>query len=161
MKKNICRPITFYNNFIPLEKYLQDWQFCAFGTVDGIDVDNDILFDTMDQSITQRILEDQKNFCQRLQGKFAAQRIYAVRFGESQADEEFWEKEDYFPFFFFCRIQCDNGKQKVWEDRENLEKRLQLEGSIKAITYLTYDNSDLLLILRTIDYNTGAAVINA
>ena len=37
---NICRPITFHNQYIPLceSEEGEEWAYLAFGTVDGIDV---------------------------------------------------------------------------------------------------------------------------
>lgn len=42
-KKNICRPIIFYNNYVPPVGEVQKWDYCAFGTVDGIDVEDSIV----------------------------------------------------------------------------------------------------------------------
>ena len=38
MEKNICRAITFFNNFIPPMESEEVWEFVAFGAVDCIEV---------------------------------------------------------------------------------------------------------------------------
>lgn len=77
--KNICRPITFINDYMPIkERSKEKIEFCAFGIVDGIRVGDALVFDEAKSSITDQIWEDQKIFKRSLEGKYNAQRIYIV-----------------------------------------------------------------------------------
>lgn len=159
-KINVCRPITFYNNFMPSEEMEVIWDYCAFGAIDGVDVGENILLNG-NRTVTECIWESQKQFCSNLKGHYAAQQVYAIRFDEQDAECAFWSGNNDYPFFFFSRIQCDENRTEVWKNREKLEKALQIQDKVKAMIYLTYDNTDLLLVLRTVKYEIGAEVINA
>lgn len=144
---------------MPLAEMDQKWEYCALGAVDGIDVGENILND-MYSTILESIWESQKRFCKSLKGNYAAQQIYALRYDDPDIEDNFWKGNEAYPFFFFCRIQCDENKIKVWNNRAQLEKAIQIKDKVKAMIYLTYDNTDLLLVLRTIKYDIGAELIN-
>lgn len=56
--KNICRPITFINDYMPIRGKNNDKpEFCAFGIVDGIEVGNAFALDDAGAGITDRIWE--------------------------------------------------------------------------------------------------------
>lgn len=159
-KYNILRAITFYNNFIPPATAEIDWQFCCFGVVDGINISSQILCGT-DENIVMKIWDQRKVFCNSLIGKWNAQQIYGIRHDDPDKENVFWENDNTaFPFFFFCRIQCDDNKISLWKKRDAFEQEIQSDAKVRAITYLTYDNSDLIMILKTSDYKTGAGIIN-
>lgn len=157
-KRNICRAVTLYNNYIPTICRKPDWGYCAFGTVDGIDVSENILLSDGTR-VTEEIWEQQKTWRHQLEGKYAAQKIYVVRYDDVDIEREFWE-DDRLPFFFFCRIQCGRDKMPFLKDRSKFEKRLNINGKTAGITYLTYDNSDLFVVIKAIDYESGAGLIH-
>lgn len=157
-KRNICRAVTLYNNYIPTMCRKPNWEFCAFGTVDGIDVSENIL-SSDGTKVTEEIWEQQKTWRHQLEGKYAAQKIYVVRYDDVDIEREFWE-DDQLPFFFFCRIQCGRDKMPFLKDRSEFEKRLNIYGKTAGITYLTYDNSDLFVVIKAIDYESGAGLIH-
>lgn len=101
----------------------------------------------------------QKTWRHQLEGKYAAQKIYVVRYDDVDIEREFWE-DDQLPFFFFCRIQCGKDKMPFLKDRGEFEKRLNTSGKTEGITYLTYDNSDLFVVIKAIDYESGAGLIH-
>lgn len=157
--KNICRPITFINDYMPISgKRRERDEFCAFGVVDGIRVDNPLPLDDTKNSITNQIWEDQEKFNKGLEGKYNAQRVYIVRWEEEEAERSFWEGNER-PFFFFCRVQCDGDKMLFMRDRTSWEGSLQ-SNEIAIKTYLTYDNTDLFIVIRASQYSKGAEVIN-
>lgn len=157
-KQNICRTITLYNNYIPAIGDEPDWEFCTFGAVDGINVSNNILVND-GRELTEEIWDREKNWKCQLKGEYAAQKIYAVRYDDVEVEQRFWE-DNSLPFFFFCRIQCGREKMIFLRDRNGFEKILNISGKTQGITYLTYDNSDLFIVIKSIDYETGAGLIN-
>lgn len=161
MKKiNICRPIIFYNNFVPPIKEVQEWKYCAFGTLDGIDVEKNIAREN--EQILSSIWKHQREFCEKLNGKYMAQVIYAVKYDEWEKDHVFWgeETDSEYPFTFFTRIQCNGDVKTLWEKRTAFQERLDCLSHVKASVYLTYDNSDFIIILKTDTYTYGAAIVN-
>lgn len=160
MKKNICRPITFYNNFVPPINEVQKWRYCAFGTLDGIDVGENIA--EKDEQILSSVWKHQQKFYKKLNGKYMAQVIYAIKYDEWGIDQKFWSKktDSKYPFAFFMRVQCRGDINILWRDRDVYQKRINQIDDIIANVYLTYDNSDLIIILKTATYRQGAAIVN-
>ena len=161
MKKvNICRPVIFYNNFVPPVKKVQEWTYCAFGTLDGIDVGENIAQEH--EQVLSSVWRYQREFCENLNGKYMAQVIYAIKYDELEVDRIFWSEETdiQYPFAFFTRAQCRGDVKALWERRAALQERLNQIDNIVASVYLTYDASDLFIILKTVAYGKGAAIIN-
>lgn len=156
-KKNICRAVTFYNNFLPANNVAQSWKYCAFGVVDGIDVSDDILVNG--GVLPDCIWEEQKKIICELKGEYTAQQIYIVKHDYRDKEKEFWLDRKY-PFWFFLRIQCSGKKEVLLWNKEKLEKCLQLEDEIRTAIYLTYDNSDLFVVMQAKFYEQGAGMIN-
>lgn len=161
MKKiNICRPIIFYNNFVPPVKEVQAWKYCAFGTLDGIDVGENIA--EKNEQILNSIWKHQKKFCEKLKGKYMAQVIYAIKYDEEEVDKNFWSKEidAKYPFIFFARVQCRGDVKALWKRRAAFQKSLNHIDHVMASVYLTYDNSDLIIVLKATTYRHGVAIVN-
>lgn len=156
-RKNICRAVTFYNNFLPANNVVQPWKYCAFGVVDGIDVSADIAVDG--ERIPDCIWEEQKKSVRSLKGEYTTQQIYILKNACKQKEEEFWADKEY-PFLFFLRIQCRGNKEALLKNKETLENCLQIEGEIKTTIYLTYDNSDLFVVMKSKLYEQGAGMID-
>lgn len=157
---NICRVFTFYSNFLPARKEAHNWKYCAFGTIDGIDVGSNIA--KSDAEVLDCIWQEQTRFQKELSGTYNAERIYGVRCGDKEEEEEFWREDPEYPFLFFIRIQCEGDKNSLLErnNRSNLEHELSLDGKVKVISYLTYGNSDLFLVLKTRIYHDGTQIIH-
>lgn len=159
-KQDICRAVTFYNDYIPVSGEGSKVEFCAFGNVDGIQVGEALTRDESGQSVTELIWEAQKKFYRELEGNSSVQRIYIVRSDEKKEEQEFWDGNE-LPFFFFCRIQCSGEKALLMQDRSSLEENTLFGGSgIKIKTYLTYDNTDLFIVIRASEYVKGAEALN-
>lgn len=158
-EQNICRPIVLYNNFIPATKREQPWSYCTFGMVDGIDIGENLI-KSEEQDLLAGIWHEQSNFCGKLNGNYTAQQIFVIRYGEVEEEQNFWDQDGY-PFLFFCRMQCYGNRKAFWEKRQELENALQFKDSIKTMIYLTYDNSDIVIVLRSKRYGDGAGIINA
>lgn len=159
-KRNICRPLIFYNNFVPPIKEVQNWRYCAFGTLDGIDIGENIA--EKDEQILNSVWKHQQKFCKQLNGKYMAQVIYAIKYDEWEVDQNFWREEtdSEYPFAFFIRVQCRGDINVLWQRRSAYQERLNRVGNIVANVYLTYDNSDLIIILKTATYRQGSAIVN-
>ncbi len=157
-KRTLCRPITFYNDYMPVFGEGSKAEFSAFGIVDGVQV-GDILLndDNAGESITDCIWKSQKQFNNEHEDSNSAHRIYIVRYDTEKEERIFWEG-DIWPFFFFCRIQFDKDKIFFMKDRSYLENYQCPEMKIR--TYLTYDNTDLFVVIRTSKYVTGVEMIN-
>ncbi|MCM1235930.1 MAG: hypothetical protein NC489_38050, partial [Ruminococcus flavefaciens] len=156
-EKNICRAVTFYNNFLPANDTAQSWQYCAFGVVDGVDVSADIAVDG--EGIPDCIWEEQKKSVRSLKGEYTIQQVYILKNASKPKEEEFWADKKY-PFMFFLRIQCSGNKKALLENKETLETSLQIEDEIKTAIYLTYDNSDLFIVMKSKLYEQGAGMID-
>lgn len=158
-KKNICRVITLYNNFLPARKDKHKWTYCAFGLVDGIDVSDDIISEKA--KVPNCIWEKQNELSNTLSSKYAAQQVFVLKYGCPEEEADFWQLDEEYPFVFFSRIQCGENKESLWENLEHLEKALQIENEIRTSIYLTFDNSDLFIVLRSKLYEQGAGMIDA
>lgn len=158
-KKTICRSITFFNDYIPIRaRTRDDTELCAFGIVDGVKVGDAFVHDDTKNSIIDQIWKDQKLFSGSLEGKYNAQRVYIVRWEEEEVERAFWEG-DALPFFFFCRVQCDGDKCAFMQDRRRWEDSRN-GNEIEIKTYLTYDNTDMFIVVRAAKYSKGAEEIN-
>lgn len=156
-KRNICRAVTFYNNFLPANNAVQSWKYCAFGVVDGIDVSDDMA--AKGEMLPDCIWVEQKKSVLNLKGEYTAQQIYIVKYDDWEKDEGFWLDGEY-PFLFFLRIQCSGDKEALLGNRVTLETSLQIENEIRTAIYLTYDNSDLFVVMKAKFYEQGAGMID-
>lgn len=163
--ENICRPIIFYNNFLPADKTDHNWNYCALGSFDGIQVEEAIYVEqkrnkeTQD-SMLEKVWKHQVGIVRDLQGTYAAQIIYAMCYSDRTKENEFWE-QDALPFTFFCRMQFRGNLVKLRKSKKEVEKRLQISEKVSSWIYLTYDNSDLLIVIKAVSYVDGAGIINA
>lgn len=163
MNIDICRPITFHNQYIPLceSKDSKEWMYLAFGTVDGIDVGDDLFrADSQKNSYLETIWEDQKKFAQNIRTSSISHRIYAIYTGDKDWEKKFWRNELRYPYKFFCRLQCCGNKEQSISNKQKLQKLLNIPDELMSCVYLTYDNSDLMIVLKSAQYGIGAAVIN-
>ena len=158
-KINICRPITFYNNFVPAVSIERSWEYCAFGAFDGVQIHNAILSKKASNILTE-ILEHQNDFSKELEGKYTAQTIYAICHDDEQKEKAFWEDDVTKPFIFFCRMQFKDNIDTFCQNKEWLERYLQRYEDITSMVYVSYDNSDLIMVIKTCLYSEGAKIVN-
>lgn len=160
MDQNICRVFTFFSNFLPAVQDEHKWDYCAFGTIDGINVGDNIAQEG--QELLDCIWKEHTAFQKALSGAYNAERIYGVRFGDADTEKEFWDSDPEYPFLFFSRIQCEGDRLSLWNrnNRCQLEKKLSTDGRVRLITYLTYGNSDLFLVIKAHGYQDGIQVIH-
>ena len=118
---NICRTITFCSNFIPTSGNSKSWDYIAIVTIDGIKVSDNII-EKMDKSVTNSIWREQKKFQSSLEGRYTAQQIFVVRYGDIEEDQAFWRFNEKYPFYFFCFCQLMGDKNELWDKKAVFEK---------------------------------------
>lgn len=158
-KATICRAITLYNNFLPVNEYTHTWDYCAFGVVDGIDVGDNMVL--AGEKIPNCIWDKQQELSEQLCGKYVAQQVYVLKHDFLDKEENFWTLDEEYPFVFFLRVQCGENKETLWEKIGELEEILCVKDEIEASVYLTYDNADLFVVLRSKLYEQGAGMIDS
>lgn len=168
MARNICRRFLLHNDFVPPAKNIHEWDYLAFGYIDGITVKQNIF--KSDGRDLHLIWKESVSAQEELLKPESRQVIYGFRSEEEQeenAEEAFWEdkgERTEYPFVFFVMIQFeDAGRKKLPAlmcNRKEVEAKYRREGRVKGITYLTLEDSDLLLVLRSKNYDEGAEIIN-
>ncbi len=164
--EDIVRPINFYSNFLPARKVDHSWQYCAFGILDGVSVEEPFYEkDVEDNTVLKQIWEHLSKRVKELKGNYAVQTIYAVCHADKQEEKAFWQpiksEEGVMPFVFFCRAQYQGDLQSLRKNKAIIKEKLEKDGKIKTWIYLTYDNSDLLIVIKAVSYEIGAGAINS
>lgn len=171
MITNICRPFTLYNDYIPpVDVIHRDWRYFSFGYYDGFNTEGNI-FQNGEynlQSIWKYCLKQSE----ALKGSYLSQTLYGLRAEEPNdeaiTDNEFWNNNDIakeYPFIFLSLIQIDGGKEGTkgyksgWEKRREFEQKLNKKDDYRAIVYMSFDNSDIIMVVRSKSYTVGAKVI--
>lgn len=158
MNANICRPIIFYNNFLPAAGKKPAWDFCAFGVYDGVDVGEQIV-SVNARDVLLEMWKHQSAFIHNLQGESMAQIVYALCYEEKEREQEFWD-DSKLPFLFFCRLQFRGNIEVFRKNRMRLKNCINAVNGAEAMSYMTYDNSDLVIVIRAESYELGAGLIN-
>lgn len=161
MRKNICRPIIWYNDSVPPYTSEHNWEYRAFGFFDGVDVGKNIF--SRNKYDWKKIWNYSAGHVLTCEGHYSSQVMFAIRTedeSEELKDEEFWEKNEEYPFIFFALIQFDGLHGFPYEQKQKFEKHINKEGNVKAITYVTLDSNDLFLVFKCKEYSCGAAVID-
>lgn len=161
--KNICRPFILYSDFLPPVKECRKWEYLSFGYYDGVDIEENLFGDgNWDLNQMWDFISKRKK---KLSGSYTEKIIFGFRTekDDENMDEQFWGDKNKFSFLFLVLLQ--NRKKgedliSLWEKRKLLEEEIKQQG-IKAISYLTLDNSDLLLILGCQEYEEGAQLIDS
>ena len=157
-KTNICRAINFFNNFLPPNSADHRWEYCAFGTFDGVNVES-AWYERESTIILKKIWHHQNQAAHNLRGEYSVQTVYAVCNADKEREQSFWN-DDKFPFTFFCRMQYGGDLSGLRKNKEMLERCLNKTDKISAWVYLTYDNSDLLIVIKAASYAYGAGAVN-
>lgn len=168
--KNVCRPFVLYNDFLPPSNEAHmDWDYLSFGYYDGLTVDDNLFIVSNNQALNMslpKLWDYYVKSSEELNGSFSSQIIFGLRTEDEHdiPDEVFWSDENRsaYPFLFVSLIQAkrDSISPDSWKCRKLLEKELNDE-SVRAITYLTFDTSDILLVMLCEDYTVGAKIIDS
>ena len=164
--RNVCRPFTLYSDFLPPAKVSREWQYLAFGYFDGVNVGNNLFKD--ERWDFERMWEHSESEKTHLDGSYTEQTIFGFRTEEEgcEKDKQFWEdaEGEKYPFLFLILIQ-DKASSKnpagFCQNRKQLEESLSVNKGVSAISYLTLDSSDLLLVLACEEYSLGAKLIDS
>ena len=169
---NICRAFTLYNDSaLPGNTEANTGEYVSFGYYDGISVSQD-LFEGANGQYTFSFLWDHcNNVSQKANGTYLSQIVYAFRTDKNRAHEaDFWKDDENgseYPFLFFsfvqlsCKMSAD-GLKNIAEFEKGLNRKYcrKCNKECKIITYLTLDSSDLILVIRCKEYETGARIID-
>ena len=164
--RNICRPFTLYSDFLPPAKTSRDWKYLAYGYFDGVNIGDNLLEDGIWNFEKMWLyLESEKL---HLDGSYTEQTIFGFRTEEDGCEEDmqFWKniESDKYPFLFLILIQDEvNGGNLngLCYNRRRLETGLSANKGVSAISYLTLDSSDLLLVLACEEYSAGTKLIDS
>lgn len=163
-KHNICRAFVLYNDFLPPATAVHEgWQYMSFGYYDGLSVGNN-LFESNNWSL-ENLWKYNAMQGEELDGSYSYRILWGLRCETESLysdDEQFWDssQSQEYPFLFVSLIQIKKTVNLSLSHRKKVEDRLTKKGQIKAITYLTLDNSDLILVLQCKRYEDGTAIIN-
>lgn len=176
---NICRPFILHNDFLPpAEGAHDDWAYISYGYYDGVSVGEN-LFDQGRVDL-RSLWEYSVERSSAMSGQFLEQTIFGFRSDEDEQQEaDFWadKSREQYPFLFLSLLQFKNRKEAmgVYGEKKELEKASKkmhdecraLEEAMtdersgyRARTYLTLDNSDLILVLLSKRYLPGVGVID-
>lgn len=170
MITNICRPFTLYNDFIPpVSGDHSDWRYFSFGYYDGLKRGENLFKDGKYSLLPmwEYYLEQSAG----LDGSYLSQILYGLREEQEKeviTDAEFWDEENMekeYPFVFLSLIQIneENGKKRFrsgWEKRRQFEEAVNIGNEYKAIAYMSFDSSDIIMVVRSRNYLAGARLID-
>lgn len=167
--QNICRPFVLYNDFLPPGSEIHEtWDYLAFGYYDGLSV-GDNLFEQSDCSFG-RLWDYEKKQLKNLKGKYSEKILFGFRNEHltdptCSRDSEFWkqakEETTVYPFIFLTLLQVKTTFPEMnLQNRRKLEEALSSPGIMQAISYLTLDSSDIILILMCKRYRDGAEILD-
>ena len=162
---NIGRELVLYNDYIPPVSNDTPIQalWKAFGYYDDIRIGENVF--AQETKIRNMWRKTEEHYGE-LEAKNTSQSIWIFRTEESQyKDEWFWEKAKEgteFPFLFISLIQVDRGEKGLagWNERDRFEEKIESRhpGQIHAITYMTMDHSDMVLVVIANRYEYGAQI---
>ena len=160
---NICRAFTLYNDSaLSGNTEANQGEYVSFGYYDGISVSRNLFEDVNGKYTFNFLWTYCDNMSDKADGTYLSQIVYAFRTDENEEYEsDFWKNDDdsEYPFMFFSFVQLKNKKPDSLEKLPQFERELnKIYGSrrCKIITYLTLDSSDLILVIRCKEYETGA-----
>lgn len=172
MNANICRPFTLYNDFIPpVSEDHSDWRYISFGYYDGFGRGENLFGDG--RYNPQRMWEYYLEQSEGLNGSYLSQIFYGLREEEPDeeivTDKEFWDKDNIekeYPFVFLSLIQVSenqNGGKEFrtgWGRRREFERVVNTGNEYKVIVYMSFDSSDMIMVVRSKSYISGAKLID-
>lgn len=179
VKTNICRPLAIYNKLMPYNpaSTLQ-FEYVVLGEYDAIQEGYNLFAEDNMNISFEKLKDDLLIKLENLDGGFAPQLFYCFRTEykdknifntekEKITDEEFWknDKKDIFLFITTLHIVPDNEDNQSFDIlflKEDLEKAFNTgrgDKSLKAICYLTLENNDMILCIKTSEYKKAAKII--
>lgn len=160
---NICRPIILFNKQIPMREDKLECDYVVLGEYDGISVRDNIFSGKTEvrfSDLWSNLVQETKE----LQGLYTKHILYAFRSEnmdqEGIPDTRFFAPSE-LPFFFFVMLQYkENGfNTEYWG--KHIEACIhRFYSDVMAITYLTLDSTDIILLLKTKTYDIGRKIIN-
>lgn len=175
MGKTICRPMYLYTRTIPPIRGEIPAEYMTWGTYDGLHFGECLAKNEKDGSFDlMKLWENSVNHSFELNGTYSSQTFYLFRTeeetgsgnGQKMSDEGFFRPDDTFQFMFAVMIQLGDGLGNVLEQRKNLDEYVAnciAESDInetRYITYLTLENSDIILLIKSPSYCAGAQIIH-
>ncbi|MCI8806017.1 MAG: hypothetical protein HFE59_09085 [Clostridiales bacterium] len=158
--KNICRPIILYNVHVPAKKFEYEWKYTAFGVYDGIDIRENIWKENTDNFAV--LMDEWLIETLHLNGNYSKEIMFAIRDDDNNEEENFWNESSY-PYIFFVSLYM-HGRARNWKKLykhiENSINTSSYKEEVMAICYQTLDNSDLLLVIKSKNYDSGTDIIN-
>lgn len=147
----MIRLFQFKNNFIGAESKQVEATYSALGYFDGLD-----LGDVKENGDLEReeLLSDPFRFLIRDKKALLEECDYFNVAGIAEDEGDFWETEE-LPFIFISFIRMNKRSQNIKRIIEGIEENIRVEGEKKGKCYRTYDNSDLIICLRTKKYSLG------
>ncbi|EOT27077.1 hypothetical protein C805_01181 [Eubacterium sp. 14-2] len=163
---NICRPFILHNDFLPPSREVhQDWDYLSYGYYDGISVGKNLFSEGAID--LKRLWKYSVERSTLMTGKCQEQVIFGFRSDEDERwENSFWDEnvQKKYPFLFLSLLQFKNSEKTTEfckECREFEKAMTNEEEGYRAVTYLTLDNSDLILILLSRNYLSGAELVDS
>lgn len=158
----VCRPILLYNEFLPAKTGDRKWDYHLLGHYDGMELGEPFEKSHCDSfhemfNISVEVGGESEYFTQTLFGLFT----------EREREKEFWKSE--LPFTFLVLLQFQEKDIRTYKEYLESENFLEDEkgklgmddaNEIHTFVYYSFDNSDLILVLKCSKYIAGAKIIN-
>lgn len=166
---DICRPIILYNKQVPAKQETLKGQFIAFGEYDEISVENNVFRDEKKGDMLDLWLYLVKE-ARVLNGVYTCRILFAFRSEDTCrseekgacriADKNFFERND-LPFFFLVMIQYKEAGVVTKIVGKHLEDVINaFSTEVEAISYLSLDSADIILLMKTKTYEQGRKIVN-
>lgn len=163
-EKNICRPVIIYNKLMPQNPNPKDkFDYVVLGECDGIEIKKPLVYHNGSK---KPLLEQVKGSLMEtivgLDGSYNPQILFCFRkesLGSRVQDENFWNEESLFLFITTIHV-ASNDLDKLLDLKEYLEERCRIEGYLESICYLTLENNDMILCMKSSEYRKAALFIN-
>lgn len=160
----VCRPILLHNEFLPARTGTRNWEYQMFGHYDGMSYEKSFCLD--ETCSFERLFEVCAEYDSAIRPYFTQ-----ILFGfhpEKKKEEEFWKKDA--PFFYLTLLQFSDKDVKQYREYLESSSYLEMEYAILelcgipadtvTIAYHSFDNSDLLFLIKCKSARTGAELIN-
>ena len=153
---------------MPAKRETLKGQFIAFGEYDEISVEDNIFPKDKDKDKKGNLLDLWLYLgkeARELNGVYTSRILFAFRSEENEdncriTDQKFFEKND-LPFFFLVMIQYKEIGLDTKETGKCLENVINDSGmEVKAISYLSLDSADIILLMRTKNYEQGKKIVS-
>lgn len=169
MYKDICRSIIIYNKLIPPKTCGRDdtdvkIDYVVLGDYDAIRIES-----SHHSRIYKGMKETLEKEVQNLWGEYNPQILSCFRSDTEESimqDDIFWKEKKLFLFLTTIHVNHKNMMQiselkKFLEEKINNGELIGKKTNVNAICYLTLENNDLILCMKSNDYKCMASITNA